>query len=103
MQLLQERKNAALYLPESFEWMILNAGILKNSRIREILEDPSEYVESKDYFSWERFFTAVLIEQTKDTYLAYAKRKLNPAYLSVSVKKSILEQMNKIQLTGMDR
>lgn len=83
--------------------MILNAGILKNSRIREILEDPSEYVESKDYFSWERFFTAVLIEQTKDTYLAYAKRKLNPAYLSVSVKKSILEQMNKIQLTGMDR
>ena len=103
LQLLQERKNAALYLPESFEWMILNAGILKNSRIREILEDPSEYVESKNYFSWERFFTAVLIEQTKDTYLTYAKRKLNPAYLSVSVKKSILEQMNKIQLTGMDR
>ena len=59
---------------------------------------PWEYVESKTYFSWERFFTAVLIEETNGSYLAYAKRKLNPAYLNDSVKDSILEQMTKIQL-----
>ena len=48
--------------------------------------------------SKKRFFTAVLIEETNGSYLAYAKRKLNPAYLNDSVKDSILEQMTKIQL-----
>ena len=76
----------------------MNADILKNNMVRDILRDPSEYVESKLYFSWERFFTAVLIEQTKDTYLAYAKRKLNPAYLSGSIKDSILRQIKMIEL-----
>ena len=66
------------------------SDILKNNTVRSILSNPSEYVESKLYFSWERFFTAILIEQTKDTYLAYAKRKLNPAYLSgVKLKSTI--------------
>ena len=98
LQVIQGRKNIALYLPESFEWMVMNADILKNNMVRDILRDPSEYVESKLYFSWERFFTAVLIEQTKDTYLAYAKRKLNPAYLSGSIKDSILRQIKMIEL-----
>ena len=90
LQVINERKNVALYLPESFEWLIMDADILKDNIVRSILSEPSEYVESKLYFSWERFFTAVLIEQTKDTYLAYAKRKLNPAYLSGTIKESIL-------------
>ena len=87
-----------MYLPESFEWMILSSGVLKNNRIDKILDSPSEFVESKDYFSWERFFTAVLIEETKDTYLAYAKKKLNPAYLNDAVKQLILSQMEKVEL-----
>lgn len=98
LQLINERKNVALYLPESFEWMILTSGFLKNNRIDKILDSPSEFVESKDYFSWERFFTAVLIEETKDTYLAYAKKKLNPAYLNDAVKQLILIQMKKVEL-----
>lgn len=89
-------------MPESFEWMILDADILKDNIVRSILSEPSEYVESKLYFSWERFFTAVLIEQTKDTYLAYAKRKLNPAYLSGTIKESILREMNIINLNKKD-
>ena len=98
LQVIHGRKNVALYLPESFEWMIMDADILKNNTVRSILSNPSEYVESKLYFSWERFFTAILIEQTKDTYLAYAKRKLNPAYLSGAIKESILRKMNIIDL-----
>lgn len=98
LQLINERKNVALYLPESFEWMILSSGVLKNNRIDKILDSPSEFVESKDCFSWERFFTAVLIEETKDTYLAYAKKKLNPAYLNDVVKQQILRQMEKVEL-----
>ena len=96
--LIKKRENIALYLPESFEWFILSAGILKNSFVDKILDDPSEYVECKEYFSWERFFTAVLIEETKDTYLAYVKKKLNQAYLSENMIALILEQMKKIKL-----
>ena len=98
LQLISRQKNVALYLPESFEWLVLSAGILKNNQIDKILDDPSEYVESREYFSWERFFTAVLIEETKNTDLAYAKRRLNPSYLNDAVKGSILEQIKKIKL-----
>ena len=98
LKLISGRKNVALYLPESFEWLVLLSGILKNNRVDQILNNPSESIESKDYFSWERFFTAVLIEVTKDTYLAYAKKKLNSSYLSDTVKIGILKQMEKVEL-----
>ena len=98
LRLIEKKENIALYLPESFEWLILSAGILKNSLVDKILDDPSEYVECKEYFSWERFFTAVLIEETKNTYLAYVKKKLNQAYLSENMIALILEQMKKIKL-----
>lgn len=98
LRLIAGKKDIALYLPESFEWLILSSGILKNNMITEILTAPYNYVESEKYFSWERFFTAVLIEGTKDTYLAYIKRKLNPSYLNDAVKKSVLAQMRKIRL-----
>ena len=98
LQLISRQKNVALYLPESFEWQVLSAGILKNNQIDKILDDPSEYVESREYFSWERFFTAVLIEETKNTYLAYAKRRLNPSYLNDPVKTAILKCMKNIEL-----
>lgn len=98
MQLIGGKDQVVLYLPESFEWLILKAKVVKSKWADQVLEKPWEYVESKIYFSWERFFTAVLIEETNGSYLAYAKRKLNPAYLNDSVKDSILEQMTKIQL-----
>lgn len=97
LRLMENRRNVVLYLPESFEWMILKAGVLKNSQVEKLVNDPSEFVESSEYFSWERFFTAVLIEETKDTYLAYAKKKLNPVYLNEPIKKSILDQMERVK------
>ena len=101
---IKERKNVVIYLPESFEWLVLSEGILKDGRVDKILADPAEYVESKKFFSWERFFRAVLIDETKDTYLAYAKKKLNQAYLNDTIKSSVLGQMKKIQLDKkMDR
>lgn len=97
-RLMKGRKNVALYLPESFEWLILCAGILKSRYVDEILDAPYDYIDSEKFFSWERFFTAVLIEQTKDTYLAYMKKKLNPAYLQDAAKAAILAEMEKINL-----
>ena len=85
-ELIRDKKGVAIYLPESFEWLVLLSGIVKNSMLNSILERPADYIESKEYFSWERFFTAILIDMTKDSYLAYTKKKLNSIYLTDTVK-----------------
>lgn len=90
-RLLEQRPNKiVLYLPESFEWLILKSGILGGRTPVEQLQEPSTYIESEQYFSWEQFFTELLIELTNDTPLHYNKRHLNPAYLHpVNVEKVI--------------
>jgi hypothetical protein len=79
------------YLPESFEWLILKSGQIDGKTIQDILQHPEDFIESKEYFSWERFFTALLIEYTKDTYLKYTKSHLNEAYLQGKAKQAILD------------
>lgn len=98
LQLVQTRENLALYLPESFEWLILSSGILKDTEVAQILQTPSDYIDGKDYFSWERYFTALLTEKTAGTYLNYTKKTLNEAYLSDGAKNAILSQMAKVKL-----
>lgn len=98
LQLVQTRKNLALYLPESFEWLILSSGILKDAKVAQILQTPSDYIDGKDYFSWERYFTALLTEKTAGTYLNYTKKTLNEAYLKDGVKNAILNQMKEVKM-----
>ena len=78
-------ENVHLYLPESFEWMILNSGIAHSPQgqlpITSILENPSIYIESEKYFSWELFFTDLLIHFTVNTPFQYKKPQINPIYL----------------------
>lgn len=75
--------------------MILSSGILKDTEVAQILQTPSDYIDGKEYFSWERYFTALLTEKTAGTYLNYAKKMLNEAYLKDGVKNAILGQMMK--------
>ena len=46
-----------------------------------ILQEPGKYVDSAKYFSWEQFFTELLIDRTKDSYKKYGKEHLEPFYL----------------------
>lgn len=46
-----------------------------------MLLHPADYIESSEFFSWERFFTKQLIQLTAGGFLAYEKSSLNPAYL----------------------
>lgn len=96
MRLIEAGNAIALYLPESFEWLLLQAGLLKDPEINEILADPESFVESTEYFSWERFFTDLLVRKTENTYLKYTKRKLNPVYLQMHEKKAILQTMREL-------
>lgn len=84
-----------LYLPESFEWMILKSGIIEENKIKEILENPHNYIESKEHFSWERFFTNLLVEKTSETQFQYFKSKLNEYYMKGQVRDKILDVMRK--------
>lgn len=96
MQLIKIGRRIALYLPESFEWLILNAGIFDDSELKAILNAPSEYVDSKEFFSWERFFTDLLVKKSRGTYLQYNKRSLNKAYLQEKIKNKIVNTMSPI-------
>ena len=98
MKLISEKKNIVLYLPESFEWLILKSGIIDVKEIRIVLEKPVDYIECMDYFSWERFFTAFLMKMTEQSYLQYTKRKLNPVYLQEQEKEKICRQLENIEL-----
>ena len=96
MKLIQNSDNVILYLPESFEWLLLRSGLIDGNRIQEILANPGNYILSEKYFSWEQYFTALLIDETKETYLSYFKKKLNPVYLHEIEKSKIIKAMDKI-------
>lgn len=93
-RLMEERLDQiTLYLPESFEWLILKSGILGSRTPAQILENPSAYIESSEYFSWEQYFTDLLIQLTQDTVLHDSKSRLNPAYLQPANVTRILQAM----------
>lgn len=98
MRLVKEFPDIVLYLPESFEWLILKSGLIDGGEITKMLEHPEEYIESRDYFSWERYFAEQLIQKTQNSYLKYAKRQLNPAYLQQKSSEKILAAMKGVEL-----
>lgn len=83
-------QNMKLYLPESFEWLILKSGIIDGNTVKDILDHPEDFIESQKHFSWERYFEKLLIENTVDTYMQYTKAKLPEAYLHEKNKDAIL-------------
>ncbi|WP_373210612.1 translation initiation factor 2 [Allofournierella massiliensis] len=89
---LRNVRSLSIYLPESFEWIILKSGVIpQRISIKNILESPSAHIESSEYFSWEQFFSAILIQITNDTYLKYQKSTLNPVYLQKKESEKILD------------
>ena len=89
---LTSENKCRLFLPESFEWMLLDSDILKDGEIRKILEKPYDYIESEKYFSWENYFTDVLIDKTNGKPFQYNKKTLNKYYLSDKNVKIVLER-----------
>ena len=87
---LRSSDNIRLCLPESFEWLILKSGLIKTDDITEILQNPSEHIESAEFFSWENFFERYLIDNTVDTPFQYAKKEINPVYLNESNAEKII-------------
>ena len=93
---LMQEDNAkfSLYLPESLEWLLLKADLLGQPDIIEILQHPADFIESSEFFSWERFFTNLLEQRTKDiSYMRYDKAKLPEFYLQEENLEKIIAEM----------
>lgn len=85
---IAKSKGYTLFLPESFEWLILKSGIIHDVSLADILNEPGDYIDSTEYFSWERFFTALLIKLSSKTVYKYDKKRINSYYTSsVNIKK----------------
>lgn len=83
LQLSKERPcEITFWLPESFEWLLLKSGIVWRRGVQQILDNPSKFIDSKEFVSWERFFTWMVTEIMKNTNHPYSKSQLNEWYLS---------------------
>lgn len=89
------KNNVVLYTPESFEWLILKSGILDVANAK--LVNTYDYVDSKEHFSWEQYYTSLIIEVTHKTQYQYSKSILKKAYLSDRNITMILKVMSKIK------
>lgn len=89
---LKINKNSCVWTPESFEYLILKSGIIQSEGLKKIMQSPGEQIESGEYSSWERYFTWLLEDLTKNTIYSYNKGKLNPNYLT----KGNLQKMKKL-------
>lgn len=90
-----------LYLPESFEWLLLKSGILHNTEINDILNAPADYIDSEKYFSWEQFFTALMIKMTREiSYMHYNKQRLMAFYLQPENVKKVIYAMESEKTTA---
>jgi hypothetical protein len=97
----KSRKDVMMYFPESFEWLILKSGIIEIKDLDAILAEPEKFIDSKEFFSWERYFTELLMNATADDSIKkYDKSQIKPFYIEGKNKDAIIsvlpEELRKI-------
>ena len=94
-QRLRPRK-VAIFLPESFEWVILSSGVVTIDDTLK-LSNPELFADSVDFMSWEQYFTDLLVEMTKNSdYQKYNKRKIAAYYNQERVEREIIDSIKGI-------
>lgn len=97
MEYLNVTRAGVLYAPESFEWLLLSANVIPNVNVTSVLQSPEKYIDSKEYVSWERFFTELMVQETKnDSIWSYTKKHLPKAYLSPKIIKAVKKIMKPV-------
>lgn len=103
-EFLKETGDVVLYAPESFEWLLLSTEMIPGTRVSQILEHPEDYIDSREYASWERFFTVLLVNRTQgDPLWSYSKKKLPDIYLSSKIVNAVKKQMKLIDWENKER
>ena len=68
-----------LFLPESFEYLILSSELFKQYTETSRISDPVQIISGL-YFSWEQYFTQLLTELSEKLANNYSKSVLNECY-----------------------
>lgn len=89
--LQSSKKDCLIYAPESFEYLILSAGILDVPR--QVLSETYQYADSAKYMSWEEFYTAYLLNKTRNSIAQYRKARLSDYYKTDGALKRIAAVM----------
>lgn len=74
MRALKVSRKSHIWTPESFEYLILQSGIIQSEGLKDIMENPGNFIESEKHSSWERYFTRLLEDVTKNTIYKYSKK-----------------------------
>lgn len=90
---LQPSIGFKICLPESFEWLILKSGLIRTEDITSVLDNPAEYIESSEFFSWENFFEEYLVRNTINTPFQYSKKEINSVYLIEANSEKIIAEI----------
>lgn len=77
----RSERRITVWMPESFEYLILRSGVVSSGELEEILASVPDYVEAKEHESWEQYFTQLLIRLTKDKAYRYSKGNLHEYYM----------------------
>lgn len=88
----QMNSRISIWLPESFEFLILKSGVVQSERLSLIFENIPDSVDCLKYESWERFFAELLVSVTNNTRYSYSKEILNEYYLQDKNSSKIIEQ-----------
>ena len=95
----KQNGKVALFLPESFEWLVLKSGVIEIEDLDSILATPEDYIDSAEFLSWERFFTDLLRKGTENNPVCqYSKDKLKPFYYEGKNKERILSLIPGIEM-----
>lgn len=93
-------KRCVIYAPESFEYILLKAGIVDVPLA--VLEETYEYADSCNYMSWEEFYTTYLMQKTQASIYKYSKARLKDSYRTKGSLKRITdvipEQIRPVQM-----
>ncbi|SFR74412.1 hypothetical protein [[Clostridium] aminophilum] len=96
-QALRPRK-IALFLPESFEWIVLKSGVVELEN-NEQLDSPELFANSEAFMSWEQYFTKLLMDATQNSeFKKYRKDKLANYYLQDRVVREIEKEIPGVDL-----
>ncbi len=74
--------NIKLFLPESFEYLLLNSDLFSNDKeLQKILKNPVNYITT-EFLTWEQFFTKLIIDLMASIHgREYSKSKLSLCFI----------------------
>lgn len=89
---VQNKQRISVWMPESFEYLILKSGVVSAKGLDDILASTSDYIDAAEYESWEKYFTQLLITLTSDKPYKYSKHSLDFYYLQDKNMNQILNE-----------